>query len=166
VGEELGFRGDGEREVGENGSGRGGGGDNSDGGFNNGRREILEGDVSEGDLLDNFFELEVDVGVLMFGGQGILKLRAYYVSLLGGDVGEDVEEIGQGGDDGGRGARAVLVAVRGEVVTTWAGVIPGIVGAIQVVLDDLIGGGDVDLINVVDLRPVGNGKGGGDNEGW
>jgi hypothetical protein len=82
VGEELGFRGDGERKVGEDGSGWGGGGDDSDGSFNDGWREILEGDVGEGDSFDNFFELEMDVGVLMFGGRGVLKLRAYYVSLL------------------------------------------------------------------------------------
>jgi hypothetical protein len=82
VGEELGFRGDGERKVGEDGSGRGRRGDDSDWGFNDGRREILEGDVSEGDSFDNFFELEMDIGVLMFGGWGVLKLRAYYVSLL------------------------------------------------------------------------------------
>jgi hypothetical protein len=52
-------------------------------------------------VLDDFFKLEVDVGILIFGGQGILKLGAYYVSLLGGDIGEDVEEVGQGGNDRG-----------------------------------------------------------------
>ena len=61
---------------------------------------------------------------------------------------------------------AIRVAVCGEVVTSWTRVIPGVVGAIQVVLDNLVGGGDVDLVSVVDLRPVGNGKGGGDNKGW
>jgi hypothetical protein len=166
VREELSFRGDGEREVGEDGSGRGRGGDDSDRGFNDGRREVLEGDVGEGDSFDNFFELKVDVCVLMFGGQGVLKLGAYDVSLLGGDISEDVEEVGRGGDDGGRGAGAVNIAACGEVVATWAGVVPGVVGAIQVLLDNLIGGGDIDLVGVVDLRPVGNGKGGGDNKGW
>jgi hypothetical protein len=52
-------------------------------------------------VLDDFFKLEVDVGILMFGGRRILKLGAYYVSLLSGNVGEDVEEVGQGGNDGG-----------------------------------------------------------------
>jgi hypothetical protein len=98
--EELGFRGNGEWKVGEDRSGRGGGGDDGNGGFNDGRREILDGDVGEGNLFDNFFELEVDVCVLMFGGRGVLKLRAYNVSLFDGDVGKDVEEVGQGGNDG------------------------------------------------------------------
>jgi hypothetical protein len=43
----------------------------------------------------------------MFGGQGVLKLGAYDVSLSGGDIGENVEEVGQGGDDGGQGSGAV-----------------------------------------------------------
>jgi hypothetical protein len=166
VREELGFRCDGERKIGEDRSGRGRGGDDSDGGFNDGRREVLEGDVGEGNSFNNFFKLEVDVGVLVFGGRGVLKLRAYYVSLLGGDVGKDVEKIGQGGDDGGWGAGAISVTARGEVVATWAGVVPGVVGTVQVLLDDLVGGGDVNLVGVVDLRPVGNGEGGGDNKGW
>jgi hypothetical protein len=76
-----------------------------------------------------------------------------------------VEEIGWGGDDGGWGVGTIFVAARGEVVTAWTWVIPGVVGAIQVFLDDLVGGSDVDLVGVVDLRPVGNGKGGGDNKG-
>jgi hypothetical protein len=107
----------------------------------------------------------VDVLVLVFGGQRVLKLRAYDVSLFSSDVGKDVEEVGRGSDDGGRGAGAVCVAACGEAVTSWTGVVPGVVGTIQVVLDDLVGSGDVDLIGVVDLRPVGNGKGGGDNKG-
>jgi hypothetical protein len=57
VGEELGFWGDGERKVGEDRSGQGGGGDDGNGGFNDGRREVFDGDVGEGDSLDNFFEL-------------------------------------------------------------------------------------------------------------
>jgi hypothetical protein len=108
----------------------------------------------------------VDVLVLVFEGRGILKLGVYNVSLLGGDVGKDVKEVGWGGDNGGRGAGAVFVTARGEAVTSWTWVVPGIVGAIQVVLDDLVGGDDVDLVCVVDLRPVGNGKGRGDDKGW
>jgi hypothetical protein len=107
----------------------------------------------------------VDVHILVFGGRGVLKLWAYDVSLLGGDVGDDVKEVGQGGNDGGWGLGAVDVTVLGEMITSWAGVVLGIVGAIKVVLDNLVGGGDVDLISVVDLRPVGNGKGGGDDKG-
>jgi hypothetical protein len=163
--EEFGFRGDGEWEVGENRSGRGGGGDDGDGSFNNGQQKILKWDVGEGNLFNNFFELEVDVCILMFRGRRVLKLRAYDISLFGGDIGEDVEEVGQGGDDGGRGAGAICIKARGEAVTTWAWVVPGVVGTIQVFLDDLVGGGDVDLVGVVDLRPVGNRKGRGDNKG-
>jgi hypothetical protein len=166
VREELGFRGDREWKVGKDGSRWGGRGNNGDGGFNNGRREIFYGDVCEGNSLDNFFELEMDVFVLILGGQGILKLRAFDVSLLGGNIGEDVKEVGRGGNNGGWGAGAIGVASCGEAITTWAGVVLGVVWAIQVFLDDLIGSGDIDLIGVVDLRPVGNGKGRGDNKGW
>jgi hypothetical protein len=45
-------------------------------------------------MLNDFFELKVDIGILVFGGQRVLKLRAYNVSLFGGNVGEDVEEVG------------------------------------------------------------------------
>ena len=65
-----------EGELLEDRSGRGGRGDDSDGGFDNGGREILNGDVREGDAIDNFLELEMDVSVLGFVGGGILKLRA------------------------------------------------------------------------------------------
>jgi hypothetical protein len=107
----------------------------------------------------------VDVLVLVFGGWGVLKLQAYDISLFGSDVGKDVEEVGQGSNDGGWRAGAICIAARSEAVTSWTGVVPGVVGTIQVVLDDLVGSGNVDLIGVVDLRPVGNGKGGGDNKG-
>jgi hypothetical protein len=117
-------------------------------------------------LLDFLFELAVDVGVLVFRGQGILKLRAYYVSLFGSDIGKDMEEVGRGGEDEGRGLGAVDVEAGGGVITSWTGVIPGVVGTIQVVLDDLIGSGNIDLVSVVDLGPIGNGKGRGDDEGW
>jgi hypothetical protein len=165
VREEFGFRGDEKGKVWENRSGRGGGGDDGDGGFNDGQREILDGDVGEGNLFDDFLGLEVDVRILVFGGWGVLKLEAYDVSLFSSDVGKDVEKVGQGGDDGGWGVGAVCVEARGGAVTTWAGVIPGVVGTIQVFLDDLVGSGDIDLVGVVDLRPVGNGKGRGDNKG-
>jgi hypothetical protein len=57
VREELGFRSDREWEVRENGSGWGRRGNNGDGGFNDGRREVLDGDVGEGDSFNNFFKL-------------------------------------------------------------------------------------------------------------
>ena len=73
----LGVEGDDrEGEFLEDRSGWGGRGDDGDGGFDNGRREILDGDVRKGDTFDNFFELEVDVGVLCFIGSGVLELRA------------------------------------------------------------------------------------------
>jgi hypothetical protein len=107
--------------------------------------------------------LEVDVFVLMLGGWGILKLGALNISLLGGNVGEDMKEVRWGGNDGwGRGA--VGVKAHGRAITTWAGVVPGVVGTIEVVLDNLIGSGDIDLVDVVDLRPVGNREGRGDDK--
>jgi hypothetical protein len=57
------------------------------------------------------------------------------------------------------------IGVCSEVVTSWAWIIPGIVRTVKVVLDNLIGGGDVNLVGVVDLGPIGNRKGGGDDEG-
>jgi hypothetical protein len=45
-------------------------------------------------LLDDFFKLVVDVGILVFRDWGVLKLRAYNVSLLGSYIGKNMEEIG------------------------------------------------------------------------
>jgi hypothetical protein len=92
-------------------------------------------------------------------------LGAYYVSLLGSNISKDVEEVGWGGNDGGWGRGAIGIGARSGAITTWAGVILGVVGTIEVVLDDLVGSGDVDLIGVVDLRPVSNRESGGDNKG-
>jgi hypothetical protein len=125
----------------------------------------IYGDVSEGNSLDDFVKLEVDVDVLLFVGRGVLKLRAFNVSLFGSDVSKDMEEVGQGDGDGGWGLGAVGIKAGGKTITTWAGVVPGVVGTIKVVLDDLVGSSDVDLISVVDLRPVGNRESGGDDEG-
>jgi hypothetical protein len=50
-------------------------------------------------MLSDFLKLEVDIDVLVLGGQGIQKLGAYYISLLGSNISEDMEEVGQG-DDG------------------------------------------------------------------
>ena len=40
------------------------------------------------------------------------------------------------------------------------GVIPGVVRAIEEILDNLLGGDDVDLVDIVDGRPRGDGEGG------
>ena len=40
------------------------------------------------------------------------------------------------------------------------GVVPGVVGAIEEVLDNLVGGDDVDLVDVVDGGPRGDREGG------
>ena len=79
VGEELVFgveRDDREGEFLRDRSGRGGRGDDGDGGFNDGGREVFDGDVREWDAVNNFFKLEVDVRVLGFVGGGVLKLWA------------------------------------------------------------------------------------------
>ena len=39
-------------------------------------------------------------------------------------------------------------------------VVPGVAGAIEEVLNDLLGGDDVDLVDVVDGGPRGDGEGG------
>jgi hypothetical protein len=88
--EELGFVEAGEWKDGEDGSGWAWGGDTGNGGFGDGRREILDGDVGKQDALDDFFELAVGVLILVLVGGGVLELRAFYVSLLGGDVSKDV----------------------------------------------------------------------------
>ena len=47
-----------------------------------------------------------------------------------------------------------------------AGVIPGVMRTIEEVLDDLVGSSNVELIDIIKLRPRGSGKGGGgDNSG-
>ena len=73
----LGVEGDDRKgEFLEDGSGWGGRRDDGNGGFNNGGREILNGDVREGDAVDNFLELKMDVSVLGFVGRGVLELWA------------------------------------------------------------------------------------------
>ena len=86
-----------------------------------------------------------------------------------GKLSKDVEEVGQGdrwiGKDKGQGGdrdrqewdgRGWAAAGRG--VGGW--VIPGVVGAVEEILDDLVGSGDVDLINIIDGRPRGDREGG------
>jgi hypothetical protein len=59
---------------------------------------------------------------------------------------------------------AIGVVMQGGMVTTQARVVPGVVGTIEVVLNDLVSGSNIDLIGVVNLRPIGNRESGGDNE--
>ena len=40
------------------------------------------------------------------------------------------------------------------------GIVPGIVGTVEEVLDHLLGGDDIDLVDVVDGGPRGDGEGG------
>ena len=39
------------------------------------------------------------------------------------------------------------------------GIVPGVMGAVEEILNNLLGGDDVDLVYVVDGRPRGNGEG-------
>jgi hypothetical protein len=80
----------------------------------------------------------------------VLKLGAYYISLLGSNISKNVEEVGWGG--GKRwGWGAIGVKTWGDMITTQAGVVLGVVRTIEIVLDDLVGGSDIDLINIVNL---------------
>ena len=67
---------DGKGEFLEDRSRRGGRGDDSNRGFDNGGREVFNGDVRERDAVNGFLELKVDVRVLGFVGGRVLKLRA------------------------------------------------------------------------------------------
>ena len=87
---------------------------------------------------------------------------------MGGDVGEDVEEVGRGvdtidSDEGRGGGNTVMFTSRAGAIE-GAGVILGVVGTVEEVLDNLVGGSDVELINVVKLGPRGGGKGGGGDD--
>ena len=131
----------------------------------------------------------MDVGVLGFG-VGVLELWTREVVLLGGDIGEYFEEVGRGGnkdgggeserDDGQRvndkwgeeGGRANggigeewdSEAAGGVTIRAW--IVPGVVRAIEEVLNDLVGGADVYLVDVVNLQPRGDREGrGGDGGG-
>ena len=73
----LGIEGDDrEGELLEDGSRWGGRGNDGNGGFDDGRREIFDGDVRERDTVNDFLELEVDIRILGFVGRGVLELRA------------------------------------------------------------------------------------------
>ena len=86
-----------------------------------------------------------------------------------GDVGEDVEEVGRGvdavdSDERRDGGNAVTFA-SGAGAIKRAGVIPGVMRTIEKVLYNLVGGGDIELVSVVKLRPRGGGEGGGGDDG-
>ena len=72
-----------------------------------------------------------------------------------GDIGEDVEEVGQGVDvinsNDGRDRGNTVTFTSGARAIEGAGIIPGVVGTIEKVLDDLVGGGDIELINIIKL---------------
>ena len=51
-------------------------GNNGNRGFNDSRGKVLNWDVRKWDAVNNFLELEVDIGVLCFVGGRVLKLRA------------------------------------------------------------------------------------------
>ena len=81
----------------------------------------------------------------------------------------NVKEVGRGvdaldGDDGRDGGNAVMFA-SGAGAIKRAGVVPGVVRTVEEVLYHLVGGGDVKLVDVVNLRPRDSGEGGGGNGG-
>ena len=86
-----------------------------------------------------------------------------------GEFGKDVEEVGRadgwvGKDEGWHGDRDR----RERDGQSWAaagrgvggGVVPGVVGAIEEILNNLLGGDDIDLVDVVDGGPRGDREGG------
>ena len=87
---------------------------------------------------------------------------------MGGDVGKNVEEIGRGVDaidsDERRGGGNTVLFPSGAGAIERAGVVPGVVRTVEKVLDDLVGGGDVELISVVKWGPRGGGEGGGGDD--
>ena len=78
-----------------------------------------------------------------------------------------MEEVGRcvntiDSDDGRDGGNAVTF-VSGAGAIKRAGVVPGVVRTVEEVLYHLVGGGDVELVNVVNLRPRDSREGGGGN---
>ena len=79
-----------------------------------------------------------------------------------------MEEVGRGvdpidSDDGRDGGNAVTFT-SGAGAIERAGVVPGVVGTVEEVLNDLVGSGDVELIDVIKLGPGSSGKGGGGDD--
>ena len=119
----------------------------------------------------------------------VLELRTREVVLLGGNVGKYLEEVGWGGNKSGRGrgdrdngwridnergqeggradgrVREDGDSEQGGCIAVGTWIIPSVVGAIEEVLNDLVGGGDVYLVDIVNLRPRGNREGGGGDSG-
>ena len=80
-----------------------------------------------------------------------------------------MKEIGRGvdaidGDEGRGGGNTVTFAGWARAIE-GAGVVPGVVRTVEKVLDDLVGGGDVELVNVVKLGPRSGGEGGRGDDG-
>ena len=76
-----------------------------------------------------------------------------------------MEEIGQGvnaidGDDGRDGGNTIMFT-SGAGAIEGAGIVPGVVETVEEVLDDLVGGGNVQLVDVVNLGPRDSREGGG-----
>ena len=57
----------------------------------------------------------------------------------------------------GRGNAVMFISGTGAIEGAW--VIPGVVGTVEEVLDDLVGSGNVELISVIKLGPGGGGEG-------
>ena len=81
-----------------------------------------------------------------------------------------MEKVWQGvdaidGDEGGDGGNTVTFASRAGAIKR-AGVVPGVVRTVEEVLDDLVGGSNVQLVDVVNLGPRDSREGrGGDGSG-
>ena len=184
VGEKVGFWKDREAKGVTRGSRWGGRRDSGDRGGNNGRQKVLDWDVSKRDTLDDFFETLVDICILRLR-VGVFKLRTREIVLLSGDVGENLKEVGRGGnkdgqgggdgndgrriddkrgEEGGRADGRVREdrdgeAASGVAIRAW--IVPGVVRAIEEVLNNLVGSGNVYLVDIINLQPRGNRKGGG-----
>ena len=80
-----------------------------------------------------------------------------------------MKEVGGGVDtidsDEGRGGGNAVVFTSGARAIERAWVVPGVVRTVEKVLDDLVGSGDVELVNVVKLGPRGGGEGRGGDDG-
>ena len=116
----------------------------------------------------------MDVSVLSLGVR-VLKLRTREVVLLGGNIGEYLKKVGQGcdkdgqggssrdngqqvddkwGKEGGQADRRVGKdgdSEQGGRVTVGTWIIPSVVGAIEEVLNDLVGGSNVNLVDIINL---------------
>ena len=73
-------------------------------------------------------------------------------------VGRGVDAIDS--DDGRGGGNAVTFTSRAGAIE-GAGVVPGVVGTVEEVLYHLVGGSNVQLVDVVNLGPGDGGEGGG-----